>query len=113
MSTVPFDRGFHFYVGLDCNTGETATSLETFALKLEIINADSIGFHLQRKDFQNWLKTTVGDDVLAERIGHINVKLPVEELRNELVQTVQNRIAYLKLLYSEFIPSQGEPIPLK
>jgi hypothetical protein len=111
MSTVPFDRGFHFFTGLGSNTDETATSLETFAQELESINADSIRFHLQRKDFQNWIKTTVGDDVLAERINHINLQLPIEELRNELVQTVQNRISYLKLLYGESIPSQGESRP--
>ncbi len=113
MSTVPFDRGFHFFTGLGSNTGETAISLETFAQKLESINADSLKFHLQRKDFQNWIKTTIGDDVLAERINHINLQLPVEELRNELVQTVQNRISYLKLLHIESIPSQGAPIPSK
>ena len=111
MSTVPHDRGFHFFTDLGRNTGETATSLETFAQALESINSDSIRFHLQRKDFQNWIKTTVGDDVLAERINHMNVQLPVEELRNELVQTVQNRISYLKLLYGESIPSQGESRP--
>jgi hypothetical protein len=111
LSTVPHDKGFHFFTDLDRNTGETATSLETFAQKLESINADSATFHFQRKDFQNWIKTTVGDDALAERINHISGQLPVEELRNELVQTVQNRISYLRLLYGESIPSQGESIP--
>ena len=111
LSAVPHDKGFNFFTGLDRNTCETATSLETFAQELESINADSIKFHFQRKDFQNWIKTTVGDDVLVERINHINVQLPVEELRNELVQTVQNRISYLKLLYGESIPSQGESRP--
>ena len=110
MSSVPHDKGFHFFTDLDRNTGETATSLVTFAQKLESINADSLKFHLQRKDFQNWIKTTVGDDVLAERINHINMQLPVEDLRNELVQTVQNRISYLKLLFGESTPSQGESI---
>ena len=105
MSTIPHDKGFHFFTGLNRSTGDTATSLETFAQKLESINADSLKFHLQRNDFQNWVKTTVGDDVLAERINHISVQLPVEDLRNELVQTVQNRISYLKLLYGESISS--------
>jgi hypothetical protein len=106
LSTVPHDKGFHFFTDLARNTGETATSLETFAQKLETINADSIKFHFQRKDFQNWIKTTLGDDVLAERINHISGQLPVEDLRNELVKTVQNRIAQLRLLHGESIPSQ-------
>jgi len=106
LSTAPAEKGFYFYSDLDRNTGETANSLETFAKKLETINADSIKFHFQRKDFQNWIQTTVGDDVLAERINHLSGQLPVEDLRNELVKTVKNRISQLRLLHGEMIPSQ-------
>jgi hypothetical protein len=106
LSTVPHDRGFHFFIGLDWNTGETANNLETFGQKLEIINDASVMFHFQRNDFQNWIKTTVGDDVLAERINHISRQLPVEDLRNELVKIVQTRISQLMLLHGEMIPSQ-------
>ncbi len=106
LSTVPHDRGFNFFTGLDRNTGETANNLETFGQKLEIINPDSVMFHFQRNDFQNWIKTTVGDDVLAERINHISLQFPVEDLRKELVKTVQTRISQLMLLHGEMIPSQ-------
>jgi type II secretory pathway component PulM len=47
-----------------------------------------------------------GDDVLAERINHISGQLPVEDLRNALVKTVQKRISQLRLLHGEMIPSQ-------
>jgi hypothetical protein len=103
---VPHDRGFNFFTGIDCNTGETANSLETFGQKLEIINYDSVMFHFRRNEFQNWIKTTVGDDVLAERINHISPQLSVEDLRSELVKTVQTRISQLMLLHGEMIPSQ-------
>jgi hypothetical protein len=106
LSTVPHDRGFNFFTGLDRNTAETANSLETFGQKLEIINDDSVMFHFQRNDFQNWIKTTVGDDALAERINNISRQLPVEDLRKELVKTVQTRISQLMLLHGEMIPSQ-------
>jgi hypothetical protein len=106
LSTVSHNKGFHFFTDLSHNTGETANSLETFAQKLEKINADSVKFHFQRNDFQNWIQTTVGDDVLAERISHISRQLPVEDLRNELVKTVKNRISQLGLLHGEMIPSQ-------
>jgi len=75
LSTVPHDKGFRFFTDLDHNTGETATSLATFAQKLEGINADSVKFHFQRNDFQNWIQTTVGDGVLAERIDQISRSL--------------------------------------
>jgi len=106
LSTVPHDKGFHFFTDLGQDTGEIATSLETFAQKLEKISADSVRFHFQRKDFQNWIQTTVGDGVLAERINHISGELPVEDLRNELVKTVQKRISQLMLLHGESIASQ-------
>jgi hypothetical protein len=106
LSTVPHDKGFHFFTDLGFSTGEIATSLETFAQKLERINAESVKFHFQRKDFQNWIQTTVGDGVLAERISLLNGHLPVEDLRSELVKTVQKRIAQLRLLHGESIASQ-------
>ena len=106
LSPVPHDKGFHFFTGPDHNTGETATSLETFAQKLEKISADSVKFHFQRNDFQNWIQTTVGDGVLAERINHMSGQLPVEDLRNELVKTVQERLSQLRILHGESIASQ-------
>ena len=106
LSTVPQDKGFHFFTDLGCSTGETATRLDTFAEKLETISADSVQFHFQRNDFQNWIQTTVGDGVLAERINSISRQLPVEDLRNEIVETVQKRISQLKLLHGESIASQ-------
>jgi hypothetical protein len=106
LSTVPHDKGFHFFFGLDWNTGEMANNLETFGQKLEIINDASVMFHFLRNDFQNWIKTTVGDDVLAERINNISRQLSVEDLRNELVKIVQTRISQLMLLHGEMIPSQ-------
>ena len=106
LSTVSYDKGFHFFTNLDQNTGETATSLETFAQKLEIVSADSVKFHFQRKDFQNWIQTTVGDGVLAERINHISGELSVEALRSELVKIVQERISQIGRLHGELIASQ-------
>jgi len=106
LSTVSYDKGFHFFTNLDQNTGETATSLETFAQKLEIISADSVKFHFQRKDFQNWIQTTVGDGVLAERIRHVSEQRPVEDLRSELVKIVQERISQIRRLHGESIASQ-------
>jgi len=106
LSHVPQDKGFYFYTDFGRYTGEFATNLGTFAQKLETISADSIKFHFQRSDYENWIKTTVGDDVLAERINHLSRQLPVENLRKELVKTVQTRIAELQLLHGEMIRSQ-------
>ena len=106
LSTVPDGKGFHFFTALGQNTGETATSLEMFAQKLERIDAHSVNFHFQRKDFQNWIQTTVGDGVLAGRIGKVSEKLTFEDLRSEIVKIVQERISQLRTLHGELIASQ-------
>jgi len=106
LSNVPHDKEFRFFTDLDRSTGEIATSLVTFAQRLEGISADSVKFHFQRNDFQNWIQTTVGDGVLAERINHISDQLPVEDLRNELVKAVQKRVSQLRTLHGESIASQ-------
>jgi sporulation protein YlmC with PRC-barrel domain len=105
LSQVPKENEFRFYIGIDQNTGETAEDLETFAEKLEEIDIDSVKFHFQRNDFQEWIEHTVGDDVLAKEISQINKQLFDEDIREKLVMTVKARIAKLKLLHGELIPS--------
>lgn len=105
LSQVPKENEFRFYIGIDQNTGETAEDLETFAEKLQEINIDSVKFHFQRNDFQEWIEHTVGDDVLAKEISQLNKELSVEDIREKLVMTVKARIARLKLLQGELIPS--------
>ena len=105
LSQVPKENEFRFYIGIDQNTGETAEDLDTFAEKLEEIDIDSVKFHFQRNDFQEWIEHTVGDDVLAKEISQITKQLFGEDLREKLVMTVKARIARLKLLHGELIPS--------
>ncbi len=99
LDTVPYEEGFHFYTELGKYTGVTATSLVEFAQKLQIIPVQSVTFHIQRQDFQKWLKKVVGDEELAKRIDQIK-EWPAwsseENLRKELFKTVQNRIAELQ-----------------
>ena len=96
LSTVPFENGFRFYTELGKNTGITASSTVEFAEKLQIIPIQSVTFHFQRQDFQRWFKNIIADEELAKRIDQINVWIhPDENLRKELSETVQNRIAEL------------------
>jgi hypothetical protein len=90
LNTVPFENSFHFYTELGKYTGITASSIVEFAEKLKTVPIQSVTFHFQRQDFQKWLKNTIGDEDLAERIDQI--KAQDENLRKELTKTVQNRI---------------------
>lgn len=93
---MPYEKGFHFYTGLGYFTGETATSLDNFARKLQIVAADSVSFHFQRGDFQKWIEGTLGDKELAQRVSLIKLSFSIEELRKELLAVVQNRITELR-----------------
>jgi len=96
LRTVPYEKGFHFYTAIGNFTKETATNLDSFEKKLQTVSADSVNFHLQRGDFQKWIKNTLGDDELAKRVNSISLTLPAEDLRKELHAIVQTRITELK-----------------
>jgi hypothetical protein len=89
LSTVPFENGFHFYTATGNYTGITATDLNEFAAKLRIIPMESIAFHFQRKDFENWIRYTIKDVALAERISRIKAEQSTEDLRKEILRTVE------------------------
>jgi hypothetical protein len=92
LRTVPYEKGFHFYTASGNYTGETATNLNDFEKKIQLVPVASISFHMQRGDFQKWIEDTLGDDKLAKKISLIKLTLPVEELRKELLAILQVRI---------------------
>ena len=89
LVTVPFENGFHFYTALGSDTGITATNLNEFAAKLQVIPMESIIFHFQRKDFQQWMKDAIKDAELAEQMNRIKQGLRPEDLRKEILSTVK------------------------
>lgn len=98
LSSVPYDKGFHFFTDVGCYTGETATSLLTFLKEIEAIDADSVKFHFQRQDFRKWIRDVIGDVELAERISQMKEGLSEEALRKEIAKTVDARLNELKTL---------------
>lgn len=89
LTTVPFESGFHFYTAIGNYTGITATNLNEFAAKLQIIPMESITYHFQRKDFQKWIEYTIKDAALSERISRIKGEQTTEDLRKEILKTVE------------------------
>jgi hypothetical protein len=94
LRTVPFENGFHFYTNIGKYTGITATNLSEFALKLQVIPEESFMFHFQRKDFQNWIKYTIKDAALAQRINNTRIEQNAEVLRKELVAIIEARASH-------------------
>jgi hypothetical protein len=95
LRTVPFENGFHFYTAIGNYTGITATNLSEFAAKLQTIPTESIAFHFQRKDFQNWIKYTLKDVALAERISRLREEQSAEGLRKEILRTVEVALLHI------------------
>jgi alpha-amylase len=96
LKTFPFENSFHFFTEHGKYTGITASSVVEFSEKLQTVPVQSVTFHFQRQDFQKWLKDTIGDEQLAKRIDEIKAGFQDEDLRKELSQRVQNRIAELQ-----------------
>jgi hypothetical protein len=95
VQTVDYERGFHFFYESGNYSGETATSMITFGFILETISVKSIRYHLGRRDFQNWIKTTLDDDVLSGRIDRIRIDVSDQELRDRLMEVINRRLQEL------------------
>jgi hypothetical protein len=101
-------EAFHFYENIGKPTGQSAKSLPDFLEKIKSVKMESLLFHLQRKDFQNWFKETLGDYQLAKKIEKILPSQSVD-LRKKIYSTVENRVKelseeHITLLVSEDLP---------
>ena len=102
LRKVPHNNAFYFFTGIGQYSGKFAISLTDFCQKLWKMDAKSIDFHFGRRDFQKWIRTTIGDVHLANRINKIKRPIEGAALRDEIYQTVQTRLTELKkLLASE------------
>jgi len=88
---------FHFYSSEGHGTGQSATSIEDFAEKIKKVDAKSLEFHLNRKDFEKWIAESLGDMELVEEINNLYKQNPVgETLRNQLYIIVSKRSVEIK-----------------
>jgi len=105
LRMVRDEEAFYFYEAVGKPTGESARSLSDFLEKMKSVKLESLLFHLQRKDFQNWIKKTLGDSKLARKMDRIPPSHD-DALRTRVHSIVENRIkelrgAPLTLLVSE------------
>ena len=96
---------FVFALRMELYTKIEAMSLEDFADKLDGIDASSILFHYPRGDFQAWIKNSIGDSELADKMCFIPRGISGESLRQELLKMVQKRVSELKALKKEVFPT--------
>ena len=99
LRVVPDAIGFHFYVAVGDYCGVSVHSLEEFADALQYACSDSIVFHFERGDFQNWIRDVIGDNELAKKIGDMKMcerHLAAESCRKEVMERVNVRLLQLE-----------------
>ena len=104
LSNVAKEHTFYFCTPEGVYTGISAISLDDFAYKLRSINENSILFHYPRGDFQAWIRGTIGDSELADKMCFIQRGISGEQLRQELLKMVQWRVSELKAQKQDVFP---------
>lgn len=95
LRNVDNANSFHFYENIGKPTGERAGSLLEFLNRISTVKLESLQFHLERKDFQKWIKETLNDSELAGRIENITPTND-EKLRTKISEIVGQRIQELR-----------------
>jgi hypothetical protein len=95
LRTVGDQEAFYFYEAIGKPTGEIARSLPEFLDKVKSVKSESLMFHLQRKDFQNWVKKILGDPKLAKELANISHSNS-DDVRTTIHDTVENRVRELR-----------------
>ena len=95
LRTVKDQEAFYFYESVGKPTGENARNLIDFLDKAKSIKTESLTFHLQRHDFQNWVQKILGDSKLATELGKASSSNK-EDIRTSICRTIENRIKELR-----------------
>jgi alpha-amylase len=97
LRKVPNQEAFYFSRGIGDYTGQAATSLSEFAEMLRTVDSKSIEFHMERKDFERWIRNVFGDEELAQTVSR-TAGSKGENRRNELVMVTTKRLNDLRNL---------------
>jgi len=95
FKTVSDQEAFYFYEDIGKPTGLNARNINDFLDKVKTVKTESLLFHLQRRDFQNWVEKILGDAKLAREIGRINTTNG-HDVKMIMTETIQNRIKELQ-----------------
>lgn len=105
LATVVYDKAFFFFEGVGKPSGEYAISLADFCNKINMVPSECLVFHLQRGDFENWLRDIIGDRELSDRINGLRSKKTLWKndatIRTSLHALVRGRIVELQDLWQQ------------
>jgi len=92
LRTVSPSEAFLFYADIGQYTGKSASSILDFLAKLNEIPLKSIEFHFSRGDFEKWVRETLGDTYLADRLREVESSNQGEELRKNIQEIVERHL---------------------
>ena len=99
LRRLPAGMGFTFSYEFARSSGLTVHGLYEFVSALKTVDLSSIRFHMERGDFERWLRHVVGDDKLADQIAKVSRskrKLKGEALRKRVLALTERRIKQLR-----------------
>lgn len=99
LTPVSAGLEFHFYMAIGQPTSFSAKSIVDFYEIVKQIDACSLEFHLDRGDFENWMRIVLDDSELAEEFACLkDAKLVGDNLRKELIKATEARYDFEKLI---------------
>ena len=104
LRTVSVSNAFYFYTDIEQYTNRYSACLRDFCNTVQSIDVKSVEFHSKRGDFAAWIKGTLGDTELANKLNKIRKTAKGEELRTLILKALEARLAKLKKL-----EAAGEP----
>ena len=92
LRTVAPDKAFSFYREVGQPLGLASRSLDELATAVEGVDPSSVRFHIERGDFENWLRM-LGDRPLADQVASLRGQhISPDELRRLLSSMIRTRI---------------------
>ncbi|MEM1830412.1 MAG: glycoside hydrolase family 57 protein [Desulfurococcaceae archaeon] len=85
---LPWNKAFYFYLPTGEFTGISARSIPEFLLSLEKAPLESILFHLNRGDFENWIRNVFFLDQVADEIMKIRTEAEAIESKLEKLKKI-------------------------
>jgi len=108
LRTVGDQEAFYFYEAVGKPTGEIARNLYEFLEKVKSVKSESLLFHTQRKDFENWIGKTLGDSKLAVKLEEISSNN--DDIRTILYRTIENRMKELGEPSTAILTTENSPV---
>lgn len=91
------EGAFYFFTSIGNYIGLFACCLEEFLSVIKDVDVKSLEFHLERGDFEKWIRLSIGDGELAERVGKLrDAGLKGDDLRRRLYNVVSERCRELE-----------------